>query len=431
VVRDLGFRAPPADAEDGPEWDIYIRNVAGSYGWTNPDRLVATDPDVWTAFIEVDNDYTHTATRGLDGLRITLAHEFFHLVELGYNMQYGEDGYFDAQFFMEAACTYVEDLVYDGINDYYNYLDDYFQKENLRFDTFDGWREYGLCLWFHFLEKHLGACGSFRQAWDNMFSADWLGATELAMLDAGTSFGDALGLFYAWNYRTGSRADTAHFYPEGDAYPELRPGDSVTLGQANSVSVDVVATAARYVRFLDNDRWYTVSVANVSTVNLDSASLFLSLEYGSGGAGYTSVDDRVAARATVNGGRVPDWRSNVFAERQDGVFAMVALDAAIPFREETDLPDAIPNPFVPAERPFVTIPFFLKTPGAVDVCLYTPTGFQVLQRRADTNTSGPGAKRFYWDGKNDGSTEAAAGVYVYVIRQGGTIIRTGKIALVR
>jgi hypothetical protein len=102
-VEELGFKPPPADDTDGPEWDIYIENIDNSYGSTMPDKLIGFNPDVYTSYIELDNDYRSTDTHGLDGLRITIAHEFFHMIQLGWNARAEGGRDFTDLFLWEAA----------------------------------------------------------------------------------------------------------------------------------------------------------------------------------------------------------------------------------------------------------------------------------------------------------------------------------------
>ena len=48
-------------------------------------------------------------------LKVTAAHEFFHAVQFAYDI--GEDGWF-----MESTATWMEEHVYDAINDNLQYL---------------------------------------------------------------------------------------------------------------------------------------------------------------------------------------------------------------------------------------------------------------------------------------------------------------------
>jgi len=253
-IRQMGFRVPPADPVDGPEWDAYIENLPGTYGWTTPDVKVSVSPDRYTAYMRFDNDYNHTYSKGLDGLRVTTAHEFFHVVQFGYVARdESGTGDLDDRFLMEASATWMEDVVHGDVNDYLNYLPHFFSRNNVRFDHVDGIREYGLSIWFHFLEKRYPGMPFIRLIWETLVTFPALRALDEVLTDFGSSFGRQLALFYGWNRMTGSRADTIRFYPEGHLYPEIRTDGAFTFTKDTMLTEWVRPTAARYYEFREAD----------------------------------------------------------------------------------------------------------------------------------------------------------------------------------
>jgi hypothetical protein len=89
----LGFPAPPADDGDGAErggdarYDIYICDIAAP----GVGELAATVPDPTGSgfsYVVVDNDYAPgevapLKNSGLEQLRVSVAHELFHAIQLG------------------------------------------------------------------------------------------------------------------------------------------------------------------------------------------------------------------------------------------------------------------------------------------------------------------------------------------------------------
>ena len=260
----MGFKDPPRDNVDGPEWDAYIENLPNTYGWTTPDVQVGFNPDRYTSFIRLDNNYTHTFSTGLDGLKVTAAHEYFHVVQFGYvSRDEDNNAYPDDAYIMEASATWMEDVVYDGVNDYVNYLDTFFERTNVQFDKADGWREYGLSIWFHFLEKRYPGFNLPRLFWEAMENYAPMPAFDIILQNQGTSFGTQLNLFHAWNYMTGSRADTIRFYPEGHLYPETVLDDSQVFDQDTMTTTTIRPSAARYFHYTDaEDNAYTLIPTN-------------------------------------------------------------------------------------------------------------------------------------------------------------------------
>jgi hypothetical protein len=431
-IQTLGFRAPPIDRVDGSEWDIYLIDIPDSYGFATTDSLVGNSPYTWTSYIKIDNDYLAEekyASPGLDGMRVTLAHEFLHMVQFGE----GAEDIDSAGFLMEAAATWMEDQVYDGINDYYNYLTDFFGVNNRRLDTFNGSREYGLCVWFHFLEKVTGTAQVVRDVFDLLVSSDVFTANDLALRLHGTTFADALGLFYAWNLRTGSRADAVHYYPEGSHYPELVIDRVLSLDLDNSVSASMVPTGAMSFEFDDpSGGKYLVSAANVQHADTTESSMVLSIEPDAGGSSATKLDDRYAA-SWVSENRPPsDWRLYAFAEKSGQFSGPVGLVASAQMNAAAGLPDALPNPFLPSRQAYVRLPFRLETPGLAHLLVATAAGSRVYEEAKEFPQGvETGVKYFWWYGKNSGSESVAAGIYVYVIEKDGFLLRTGRIAVIR
>ena len=73
-----------------------------------------------SAYCVVDNDFAASqfpALTPLENLQVTAAHEFFHAVQFAYDA--GDD-----QWFMESTATWMEDEIYDDVNDNLQYLVD-------------------------------------------------------------------------------------------------------------------------------------------------------------------------------------------------------------------------------------------------------------------------------------------------------------------
>jgi hypothetical protein len=120
-IGDFGYLPPLADGSSrSPDerLDVYLTDVGqyGLYGYCASDdpRLAnARARGVW-AFCILDNDYVRAqysaGASGLQALRVTAAHEFFHAVQSRYDFR--ED-----RFLFEGTAVWMEDEVYDGVND--------------------------------------------------------------------------------------------------------------------------------------------------------------------------------------------------------------------------------------------------------------------------------------------------------------------------
>ena len=134
IIETLGFREEIPD-DDGI-YDIYIMQLNnGEYGFNTPieneDGIYPYDGSSW---IKIDDDFigSYYITTGLDAMRITVAHEFFHATQRAYAPIPGSNS-----FFWELSSIWVEDLIYPSINDYIEFSqvgDDYFQDPEKNMD---------------------------------------------------------------------------------------------------------------------------------------------------------------------------------------------------------------------------------------------------------------------------------------------------------
>ncbi len=97
--------------------DVFLEDLGdeGYYGYCTTDDT--TGSSQVPAFCALDDDFARVqyGAAPLDSLRATAAHEFFHAIQFAADIT--EDTWF-----MEGSATWVEDYVYDAINDNYQYL---------------------------------------------------------------------------------------------------------------------------------------------------------------------------------------------------------------------------------------------------------------------------------------------------------------------
>ena len=100
----------------------------------------------------------------LENIQVTAVHEFFHSIQFGYNC-------YEKFWFMEASATWSEDELYDNINDFYRYIPDFFEQPDIAIDTENCKRMYGTCIFFQYIDEHLGGRETIRKSWD--YSRDY------------------------------------------------------------------------------------------------------------------------------------------------------------------------------------------------------------------------------------------------------------------
>jgi hypothetical protein len=163
----LGWREPKSDGIRGSghgKTDIYLSQIGGQlFGYAAP------DPDQTSrsgqvqrrlaGYLVLDNDYSpfeFPGTTPTHDLEVTLAHEYNHILQFGY------DAYQDP-WFAESTATWMEDQVYNGINDYLRYVRRWVGRYDTPLTT-SSIKEYGSAVWNAWLAHHYGL-SIVRKAW--------------------------------------------------------------------------------------------------------------------------------------------------------------------------------------------------------------------------------------------------------------------------
>lgn len=118
----LGMPGPVPDVPNGTDAnpdtrvDVYLGDLQrhGLYGYCAPDDQTST-VQRQSGYCVLDSDFRGYGTTVTSARRVTAAHEFFHLLQFAFDT--GEDPWF-----MEGTAVWAEDEVYNGINDYRQYV---------------------------------------------------------------------------------------------------------------------------------------------------------------------------------------------------------------------------------------------------------------------------------------------------------------------
>lgn len=106
---------------------VHFLNLgSGLYGATYYSSNSGFYPYQGKTIMEINTQLNTPPTKGMDMIRVTLAHEFHHVIQLAYGAWLGSSGgvftNVDFLFYYEMAATFFEEVHYDDINDYYFYL---------------------------------------------------------------------------------------------------------------------------------------------------------------------------------------------------------------------------------------------------------------------------------------------------------------------
>ncbi len=425
-VDSLGFPPPAADngAGGGDEYDIYIEWLpTGEYGYTDWDptlpiinRVNATYA-TWTV---IRNEFHSTYTQGIPAMEVTLAHEFNHGIQVG---NYGL--WQDDLWFYELTSTWMEQVVYPGVRDYYQYLSGFFDNLNRQpFNEYDpvDYAGYERCVFGIFVQNEYGGA-VMKSIWQNMAKEPAIPAIEDAFKSLGTTASSAFQLFSEWNYLTGSRSQLASqfgvsTYPQAPNYP------LAVIDGSGALSNSGVAFSGEALRLTQH--FFQVDVSP------DTASIIVSNNNFTAAAAYDTTNFSFSVG-------ISSGSSNCVRELSGGNclyfivtdysdWSLVPLISGATLVAATNV--AFPQPFNPSVQQ-LKVPYpFAQTNGA-SLSIYGVSGNLVNELQGDSHiTRYLRGSYFVWDGKDKSGRDVATGVYIYVVTDGSKSV-IGKIAVVR
>ena len=257
-VNHLGFPAPPPDTGGGDTLkDIYIIGLGSQfYGMTWYEDQITLQS--YTSFIEIDNDFnfwpyneSDEMESRLDAARVTIAHEFFHTIHYAMDAtEYENHGGYDFLPWWEMSAVWMEEMMYDDINDYYYYLPYYYDYPwlGLQHAIYTNTvHQYSAAIFPLYLSEKF-VTSLIKDIWEGCAlqpGPQFLQAIDAALVDY-TITSDTLNIipdydihkafseFSVWNLFTGTRASQApagYRFTEAEEYPMIP--DSAFLGFAN------------------------------------------------------------------------------------------------------------------------------------------------------------------------------------------------------
>ncbi len=267
----LKYPRPPDDDNEGGDnlYDVYIENLGnGNYGETIGGSL--NEDGTMSSFIKIENDFGINQgyfTNGINAANVTAAHELHHAIQMGnYVLK------LDQRYFHEFTSTSMEEFVFDSVNDYYGYINNFFYNPAASFSkfTYPG-AIYGQALWNIFLFERYGAkaLDMIKRQWELFRQLSALEAVNLSLSENQVSFKQALHEFGLWCYLTGYRKNysaTGLGFSEGENYPLLKPNYIRTFSPAeDSYPVTTKPMSNNYIKILSNNGTYFDTILTVIT----------------------------------------------------------------------------------------------------------------------------------------------------------------------
>jgi hypothetical protein len=228
----LGWREPRSDGRIGGrngKTDIYLSQIGGElFGYAAPDRGQAGEgnriPRRLHGYLVLDNDYSafeFPGTKPLEDLQVTFAHEYNHILQFGY------DAYQDP-WFAEATATWMEDQVYNGIDDYLRYVRRWVRLWETPLTT-NSIKEYGSAVWNQWLARHYGP-ELLRKAWAGSIDAKPGGFSAASYERALRASGSDLSRDFSRFAAAVAEWGTGKFFRESRLFPDVPRQGHLPLG---------------------------------------------------------------------------------------------------------------------------------------------------------------------------------------------------------
>ncbi len=223
MVDSLDYLPPPSDMGAGGDerYDAYLKARTNTYGLTQPESptLQYSGHYAYTSYMEIHPNFDNFPRSPDESAKVTAAHELFHAIQLGYNA-----GYTDNQniWFMEVSSTWMEDIAWPDINDYFDYLPDFFSAPWESLTLVNSAHEYGSVVWALFLSQRFDV-KLMHTIWNIAVKNNALNAIDNGLETVGSSLSHAFTEFTLWNYFTGlgergsppfPHYEDARFYPQ-------------------------------------------------------------------------------------------------------------------------------------------------------------------------------------------------------------------------
>lgn len=405
----------------GPEYDVYVMDLANMYGYTTPDGW-PPDGGTATTFITIDNDFAFVRpvkNRGIPGMQVTVAHELHHALQIG-NYGYWQDH----TYFYEMTSTWMEDVLYPAVDDYLQYLFaswGHFRNPDRPF-TSNELICYSRGIWGHYIAARFGR-DMMRTMWEQIRTAIPITAMDRALRTRDSDVAAAFAEWSLWNHFTGARSVPAKYYPDAADYPtmilppvEYAPPSRTLPGTLEPLS----GRSYDLIRPPDTMTVILVNTDLAGAVNRDGPAAY-TLEFRAARPDQSWHPTPIGLFCHLGVATSTAW--STWYVIGDTVRRNIDPASLVEGR-------AFPNPFIPGSHQRVALPVDGAGEVRASLQVYNSGMDLVYASAVEAATWYLDRQMFFWDGKDAEGRPAASGIYFFVLDTGDRRVR-GKIALVR
>ncbi len=219
-IDSMGYYAPPFDGTEGGDslYDVYIDMPLGYTVPEDPSSQYPDRPWAVTSWIIIGNDLRipRYPDDPLPFCKATCAHELFHACQFVFIGQIGyEEDY--TPWLLESCSNWIEESVWDELNDVYYYLNDYLPISEKSLYHEGGRHMYASWIWNQYLSENYGR-DILHSIWLKYMEVFACAAVDSVLHTLGTTMNDQFQEFAVWNWFTNYKDDGNH-YSEGAFFP--------------------------------------------------------------------------------------------------------------------------------------------------------------------------------------------------------------------
>jgi hypothetical protein len=437
-IDTLGFRKP-LDASGAPRetYDVFCTNLASQrlYGATLfdlADEIPGVPGNNYPSEIEISTNFSFVNYPGVSNnvvrdsmaIAVTAAHEFNHACHLSYNIWNADPQGFDAVdlWFIENSATYMEELVCDEVNDYYQYLQGFFSSTDRGLNAYSPFdRIYGQAV-FNIMTSMVYGRTITREIWEEILNQQAIGASNKIFNDKGSSFQGELSRLSEWMFFTNKNALSGEFFPEATNYPS--PAMNITQdyqsGLTEIFSDGLPSTAFQYLKTrINSESGLSVKLSPATNSDKWTSNYFL-----------FDQPHSISFPANVNK-QIP--QEDILANG-DSIFSSIVTglsggeaEYSLFFKTLSEnISDEFfvyPNPVKPDQ--YVDFITFTNLPAGSTIFIFNGNGNLLVTIKGETSQN-----EVFWNLKTSQGQRVGSGVYIYRIVS-KNFEREGKILIIQ
>ncbi len=253
-VDQLGYTDPILS---GQTYRINIQNL-NVYGLTssntsNPDGPYYCEDTFQNTCIFIENDFAEDFPPNDDpdgdqvgAIKVTVAHEFKHAIQYEANEWSGENGQRETGNWLEMDATLMEEVVYDNVNDYYNYITwDSSIFNNPEGGFYPG--SYEHITWALYFEEKFGS-QFWVDVWKTIKDNPYISMIDAItqQLGGANSFNQNYVESQLWHYASGRNATSQFGFEEAENYPSPSISSNFTGDNASPNADSLNTLSASY-----------------------------------------------------------------------------------------------------------------------------------------------------------------------------------------